>query len=545
MHLSSEPIPRPYALAALAAVGVGLVFLHVNAYVEILIDDAFIFLQFAETLLADGTWGFYPGMEANTVTSPLTVLVLAVLTLIVPGAAAAVAFDTLAWSAMLGLLLLMSRRFTGLLLPGVIAGAALLFNPLMVSSLGMEASLFGALFFGALYAAAAERFRTSAALAALLTLARPDGALLFVLLWPQIPGWRERLRSILAFGLTAAPWYLYSWVYLGSLLPESFFIKTSTLAAWGPWTFSNGFALYFGRMQLEILLTVFFALFLVLLPRFKGSAAARTAATAGAFALGHGVVYSAMEVPPYHWYYVPQILALVFLGAFALGLSRPSDDASPARRTAWRLAIAAALLVPALGLLELHRRAGFDLQEMPLHSNWASAREYREIAEWLGAEAPRHAFGLVGGEIGALSYYCDCYFLDHFTDRRVTAVTIKQSLEKRSWMQPLMLLNFFFYEDANTYPPVYFFLKGDLDSPSEGLGPLVKRWQFGNRWEQETWLSLFAIASKMPNHPGFTPPGAEPDDAEGGRAEPTDLKPTDDTEPPAAETEPPKSTAGP
>src|SRR5882724_10398342 len=58
--------------AALGAIGI-----YLSLFRHALIDDAYITLQWARTLADSGTWGFYPGLTANSQTSPLNALLLA------------------------------------------------------------------------------------------------------------------------------------------------------------------------------------------------------------------------------------------------------------------------------------------------------------------------------------------------------------------------------------------------------------------------------------------------------------------------------------
>ena len=65
-------------LAVAVAVVFGL-FAYSWAFQATWVDDAYIQLRYARTLLDSGTWGFYPGYPANTATPPLNVLLIAAL----------------------------------------------------------------------------------------------------------------------------------------------------------------------------------------------------------------------------------------------------------------------------------------------------------------------------------------------------------------------------------------------------------------------------------------------------------------------------------
>src|SRR5882724_8946587 len=63
--------------AAFWAAALGAIAVYLSLFRGALIDDAYITLQWARTLADSGTWGFYPGLTANSQTSPLNALLLA------------------------------------------------------------------------------------------------------------------------------------------------------------------------------------------------------------------------------------------------------------------------------------------------------------------------------------------------------------------------------------------------------------------------------------------------------------------------------------
>src|SRR5262245_66323254 len=69
---------RGLANFALLAAGLAL---YLSLFRDSLIDDAFITLSYARSLVTSGTWGFYPGHVSNTATSPLNVMLLALASL--------------------------------------------------------------------------------------------------------------------------------------------------------------------------------------------------------------------------------------------------------------------------------------------------------------------------------------------------------------------------------------------------------------------------------------------------------------------------------
>src|SRR5215471_12324430 len=217
-------------LASFALLAAGLA-LYLPLFRDSLIDDAFITLSYARSLVTSATWGFYPGHVSNTATSPLNVMLLALASPVTRNPVASVFLLT--WLEFLVMALCLRGIGAALVLPwfAPLAFTAMVTNPLLMSTLGLESVLLATLLVAALYCYVVKRLDACAVVCALLTLTRPDGALLFVVILPFLPGARARLRSALIFGACLAPWYLFSWVYLGSLLPDSLLVKVSQ--SWG------------------------------------------------------------------------------------------------------------------------------------------------------------------------------------------------------------------------------------------------------------------------------------------------------------------------
>jgi hypothetical protein len=48
----------------------------------------------------------------------------------------------------------------------------------------------------------------------------------------------------LALALVAGPWFVFSWIYFGSAVPDTLLIKASQRHIWTTWGFFNGPAMY-------------------------------------------------------------------------------------------------------------------------------------------------------------------------------------------------------------------------------------------------------------------------------------------------------------
>src|SRR5499433_4035276 len=338
----------------------GLV-LYLFLFRDTLIDDAFITLSYARSLVTSRTWGFYPGHVSNTATSPLNVMLLASASLVTRNPVASVFLIT--WLEFLVMALCLRGIGTALALPwfAPLAFTAMVMNPLLMSTLGLESVLLATWLVAALYCYVVKRLDACAAVCALLTLTRPDGALLFVVILPFLPGTRARLRSALIFCACLVPWYLFSWVYLGSLLPDSLLVKVSQ--SWGI-AFALGLRLYLRRYPWETILS-FLWLPLALLVSLRPVRALGPVVSIIAGYLGlHYVAYTLLRVPPYHWYYVPEAVSLLLLGTLALATLARSGEGHLARH-AWTSMLVLAMLVPLGGMLGLAVRGGMPLREAP------------------------------------------------------------------------------------------------------------------------------------------------------------------------------------
>jgi len=149
---------------------------YVAIFKDSLIDDAFIQLQYAQTLAMSGTWGFFRDRLTNTATSPLNVELSARAGLIAPSMVDAIVWLTaLEMLAILIFFLLAARKLFDGYAFGAIAFVACVGNPLVVSTIGLEGVLFITWISAAIYFFAAGRWSALAVCLALLTLTRADG----------------------------------------------------------------------------------------------------------------------------------------------------------------------------------------------------------------------------------------------------------------------------------------------------------------------------------------------------------------------------------
>lgn len=384
-----------------------------------LVDDAYITLAYARNLALAQHWGLTRHDISNTATSPLDVIVLGAVTFLIRSPIAAVGVVFVAcqviWYDAL------RRVATRAGLPpwtALLAVGLALFNPLLVSSIGLEVAM-GATLTGVLMAYAGSRPVVAGIVAGLLVLTRADlGIFAAAIIIGSREARREWLKTLLAAMAVALPWFVFSWVKLGSATPETLIIKMLQKdilqQLWGGYDFANGWRRYFATYPI--------ATTLAFLPAIGGAAAlgwwavmrftgasivARRLDPFASLAVGgvvHFLAYCALGVPPYHWYYAPSVGALtVFFAAAAAALA-----------TRTKVVLASALAVAAASATLLSIEA-VKSSSAPITTNWASSAEYARI----GGDLHR----LVGssivrspGEIGTLVYFCGCNLMDEFSD---------------------------------------------------------------------------------------------------------------------------------
>lgn len=455
-------------------------YFYLQLFREALIDDAFITLNYARTLLSSGTWGFFPGVPANSATSPLNVLLLAAISLFTgstPTAALWLYFICMAVIAWL--LPRLAQQVTGAAFFGWLAVLALLFNPLLISTIGLESIVFTMLFVFAMYCFERKAWTALGIILGLLTLARPEGFLFFLIFLFFMPTDKHRVRLTLVYFLCILPWYLFSWIHLGSLLPDTFFIKTKQGNWSSRWDFFNGIpTLYFYVYPVEILLTFCFLLLAALLFTRK-IREVTILLIIGLAGLIHFLGYTLLQVPPFHWYYVPEVVSIILFGSLGLGVLYRNNPGGW-QRYVWSLVTGLYFLMPVLGMSFLLARQDFVVREMPIHSNWGTREQYEQIGLWLKKNYGTDTLRLEGGEIGTLAYYCECRLLDNFSDRRWLKQDIAGHVSQPGLAAIFWKLNFAFYS-APELPPDDYILRAYFADPNIEIA-ILKEWHTSTKW---------------------------------------------------------------
>jgi hypothetical protein len=427
-----------------------------------LCDDAYITVDYARNLAFHGHWGIVPSLMANTATSPLNVGLLAAITAVVREPVLAVGLLLMTTTAASAVWLLRIAEITGLsrwLLPTLGVGL-LLSSPLLASTVGLETYLCAALFIGLVRYALAGRWLATGIVGGLLILGRPDLAVVDVVVVLTVAAARRRaLRSGLVAVAVAAPWYLLSWSVLGSVLPDTFFLKTHDVQGWVGFHFASGPLWYLRVLPLATFLTVLAAgcglvsmvSWAVLAVRQRGVVTTDAGQAAVAFGLGgigHAAVFASLGTPPSHWYYGP-VLAGLGLCSVVTALVVVRSDRATSLRGVVALGSVSLVILAAAGY-DVAR--GVPWKSAPIYTNWATRAEYQRIAEDISKVIPG-ATVVSPSEVGTLAYFCNCELVDFLSDPGRTGQDIARHMQQSGpLMRQLLKLNYIHHVPASPKP---------------------------------------------------------------------------------------------
>jgi hypothetical protein len=411
-------------------------------------DDAYITLAYAKNLALHLHWGLIPQETANTESSPLNVVVLAAVsaaTRIGHGVHPVLALGMVVVGAAMATAWGWTRVVRALRLPwaaGAIGVGLALVNPFLLSALGLEVVLMPAILVVLLAMALEGRATAFAVAGAVALLTRLDLAV-FVLLVAlgSEPIRRQWRRVALVVVAVAGPWFLASWVMLGSAIPDTLLIKVDQRSTFAQLDYLTGPHIYFTGRPWDV--TIAFLPSVIGLVALIAWVKARTGplapvAAVGAGGVGYYLVYSLLGVPPYHWYYVAPITALsmvaVIFGAF--WMRRPRKAGRP--RISAAAATVGVLALLAVGGLAADLAHGVPWRSPVVFGNFASARDYARVGIALRSELGT-ATVASPGEIGTLAYFCNCAILDEFSDRGPVVRLVEHDLAHGGTLKRLLL----------------------------------------------------------------------------------------------------------
>lgn len=443
-----------------------------------LIDDAYITLAYAKNFAVNAHWGMIPGVEANTATSPLNVLLIAAVTRLIAlvggGIRTVVALGvlTVALTAAMAVWTAQIARRIGVSGAWSLVVLVLLFaNPFVNSAVGLEVVPVAAVLTGLTAQAVRGRRVWFGVFAGLAVLTRLDLGIIVALVYLLTPALLRRrwwVSPVVAIAVSL-PWFAFSWWHFGSAIPTTFVIKTLQ-KSFGDATFANGLWKFWeGGLRLPVALAV--------IPAVIGIVVAVVWLVAGirrrlaperwplvGLALGgaaYFVAYCVIQVPPYHWYYVAPTVAPGLTGilAVALGLRRLGGRA--VLRTVWPAVTTAVVLVLAV--------VSFGGRSIPwttpvLYGNWALPTDYLAVGRDVG-KMVGNATVAAPPELGTVAYACDCDVVDVFSDPGLDVPLIQQRIDEAGTLTRFLLRANFHHLDRSVRPLKPTYLLGWTQGP--------------------------------------------------------------------------------
>jgi hypothetical protein len=470
-----------------------------------LTDDSYITLDYARNLALHLHWGLIPQETANTATSPLFVALIAVVTALTR--LFGHEYPIFAWAVVsVGGAMLFAwawlRVVRALRLPLAAASlgiALVLLNPFLLSALGLEVQLIPPLL--ALLAAMALEGRPVwfGVAAGVCLLARVDLAVFAVAIGASSPWIRRHwLRALAAAAVVTTPWFLFSWIHLGSAVPDTVLIKSAKAAEWSGWTYFTGPLMYakhwHGAAGIGLLPGIAggFALLVWVVLRITSRRAFADALPMPIVALGLGglayyAVYSLENIGPYHWYYVAPLASLsMFLSCAIgvwLGIARLDRNLRPGAATAATAVLG--LLAGAAATLAIAH--GVPWREPEISTNRATPGDYARVGKALRSRVGSAAVQSPG-ELGTLVYYCRCRILDQFSDRGYLVEIFKTRVAHAGFAERALLNANYAFLDRRPRPPRidYYLTYGQ----GRGAGP--RGWAVRSAWDGPGFVKLVA-----------------------------------------------------
>ena len=361
-------------------------------------DDPFITYRYAANLQHGLGFVYNPNERVLSTTTPLFTILLALfgnLWTDLPHLARVIGAFSLAW----GGIFLWDLAYTWK--SPLVGWAGLLLYPtfsLLLGTLGSEIPLYLAFCLGAFAFYARKSYSLTAICVALAVLTRPDGILVAFILVAHYCVWIRRpvpwLALVLFFGLTI-PWFVFAWIYFGSPLPVTLAVKQrqgmmaisqrfapgllSMLGWYAWWPYLAEAGLFVAGMIFMFRRARHWTLFL-------------------AWTVLYFLMYSALGVSGYFWYYAPLVPG--FIVVLGLGISNISERLISNRTSFfYTTTITLYLVLVAAQVAHLQQMQQHPYQRLSINNRLIM---YQVVGNWLKDHTPPNASvgTLEGGIIG-------------------------------------------------------------------------------------------------------------------------------------------------
>jgi len=493
-----------------------LIYCYLSFFKNTIIDDAFITFNYSKSLKENLIWGFYGDIISNTATSPLNVILTAISGFFTSDMLeASILLTTLELTFVSFISIKIMKELYGNPMVGIVIPILVIVNPLIISTLGLESILYIALMLISIYILLKDRIFILGTILGFLFLTRADGILFFLFVFFIPKGFslnkkvskkniivssylkdtfisKEAIKLISGYAIVTVPWLLFSWISLGSLIPETIFIKLTQRWDDG-FQFFNGIVLYLIKYPILSVFSILPLVSYVVLLIFNKKTISFLELILLIFMLLYFVSYSILAVPPYHWYYVPLIFSSILLCSllvarvivnhnFMIGLC----------------IITIFVVLHSIGILNYFKQDNFNLpQEAPIHTNWATQQQYKLIAYWLNNYVEKGSNIEFQGEIGTISYYSKAHLLDYFSAGKISTNKIIQILKNKGGLISILTgLNFAWYKNVVKDINISYRIKAynyAYQIPYDKK--IIKKWIISSHWIDSGVIYLEKIGS--------------------------------------------------
>ncbi len=367
-------------------------------------DDAYIFYTYAHNIADGNGYVFNLDEKINATTSPfytlLTAFIYYILSIFISGIDVPAAGELITAVSIFFSAYALYKIFRHFREERLSYSAPLLFlmNPLIRNSAGMESFLMLALLLWGTFFFFLKKFNISAFFLALLILTRFDAALFIIvlLLWLVFKEKRiPPLMSILIFFVTAVPWFVFSQLYFGMLIPSTIYIKltqtSSEFFGTGLVYLKGIFRVFPGGIFVSgLIIGLLIGSFIFILVRNRDRLKNPFFIIIIFWTLSHFLIYAfILNPPPYPWYYAPYTLLFTVIFSAALEEIYKLFHHRKIFYVFFVVVLLAGLIIPLKTIFS------------PYNYKY---RMYTAAAEWLNSNASPGSSVLLD-EIGIVGYY--------------------------------------------------------------------------------------------------------------------------------------------
>ncbi|MBU1627906.1 hypothetical protein KKB18_11100 [bacterium] len=409
-------------------------------------DDAFITFRYSENIASGKGFVYNEGERILGTSTPLFALLLAGLRLLGLDVVLSSHILSILFHFAISLLILLILKDQGYYFAGMIASFCFALDKLVLTAYGMETNLYIALLLASFYYLTKRNILLSWVFASLMTFCRADGFIwILVLFVITLIRYRKAIfRAAIPAILILLPWFIFSYLYFGNLLPHTVSVKLlnvpffyNSFISAVPYYLKNFYVHFFPLTVLGIFFSIW---------------KREQIAILFAYSIAYLGIFALMRAQHSHWYFIPLVPVIYIFFAFNIDafFKMNLKCGEPAWLPQMKKAI---LLLPALIVVFYGFRLAMNLRSLGIPDKSSKAFYYKETGLWLRDNTPTTAKVMMG-EIGIMGYYSNRRIID-----MGGLVTLLDELDERS---PDVI--------AEHFKPEYYIAGAGSDSENLVLG---------------------------------------------------------------------------